>query len=127
FVELGAAHIRRIDRSRDAHALARGRHRGVESTAFVRDLGRRRRWSFSVTDPAELAQFHAVAREQDFRAVFDQEVGYVWNVMRRVGVPEPERNDLTQEVFLTVYTLFDDYDRSRPIKPWLFGIAYRTA
>src|SRR4026207_237338 len=32
-------------------------------------------------------------------------------------------DDLAQEVFLVVFRLIDQYDRSRPAWPWLMGIA----
>lgn len=62
-----------------------------------------------------------------FRAVFDAEHGYVWNTLRRLGVREADLLDQTQEVFVVVHGLLADYDPARPIRPWLFGIAYRIA
>ena len=63
----------------------------------------------------------------EFRSLFEREVSYVWNSLRRLGVREGDLPDQTQEVFVTVHAILDDYDRSRPLRPWLFGIAYRTA
>jgi RNA polymerase sigma-70 factor, ECF subfamily len=60
-----------------------------------------------------------------FRELFEGHVAYVWNSLRRLGVPDRDRDDLTQEVFMTVHALLEDYDPSRPVRPWLFGIAYR--
>jgi RNA polymerase sigma-70 factor (ECF subfamily) len=51
----------------------------------------------------------------------------VWNTLRRLGVREAEVLDQTQEVFVVVSSLLPDYDASRPVRPWLFGIAYRIA
>src|SRR5256885_10871648 len=34
--------------------------------------------------------------------------------------------DATQEVFATVAAVLGDYDPTRPLRPWLFGIAYRV-
>ena len=28
---------------------------------------------------------------------------------------------------MTVHALLDDYDRARPLRPWIFGITYRVA
>jgi len=65
--------------------------------------------------------------EAEFRALFDGELSYVLNTLRRLGVREADLPDQTQEVFVVVHALMDDYDRDRPLRPWLFGIAYRTA
>lgn len=62
-----------------------------------------------------------------FRGMFEAESGFVWNVLRRFGVPPRDLEDLTHDVFMTVYRRLDDYDRSRPLRPWLFGIAFRVA
>jgi RNA polymerase sigma-70 factor (ECF subfamily) len=51
----------------------------------------------------------------------------VWNTLRRLGVREADVLDQTQEVFLIVHSLLPDYDASRPVRPWLFAIAYRIA
>jgi RNA polymerase sigma-70 factor (ECF subfamily) len=47
--------------------------------------------------------------------------------MRRLGVRESDLLDQAQEVFVVVHGLFADYDPTRPIRPWLFAIAYRVA
>lgn len=62
-----------------------------------------------------------------FRELFDAHVDYVWNTLRRFGIPDAERDDVTQEVFLAVHDLLEDYDATRPFRPWLFAIAYRVA
>ena len=63
----------------------------------------------------------------DFRAVFQNESGYVWHTLRRLGVRDADLEDLTHDVLLTVYRKLGDYDPSRPLRPWLFGIALRVA
>lgn len=63
----------------------------------------------------------------DFRRMFDAELPYVLATLRRLGVQPRDVPDLAQEVFVTVHGLLDDYDASRPVRPWLFGIAYRIA
>jgi RNA polymerase sigma-70 factor (ECF subfamily) len=63
----------------------------------------------------------------DFRSVFENEFTYVWCSLKRLGVPEKDLKDQTQDVFLTVHNILGDYDPARPLRPWLFGIAYRFA
>lgn len=60
-------------------------------------------------------------------AVFDEHFDYVWHTLRRLGAREADLEDLTHEVFLKVHARLQDFDTSRPIRPWLFGFAYRVA
>jgi RNA polymerase sigma-70 factor (ECF subfamily) len=62
----------------------------------------------------------------DFEAVYDAEWGYVWVWLQRLGVQEDDLPDLTQEVFVRAYRAWGRCDFSRPLRPWLFGIAYRV-
>jgi RNA polymerase sigma-70 factor (ECF subfamily) len=72
-----------------------------------------------VTDPA--------ARAFAFHAVFESELDYVCASLRRLGVRPSDLEDLAQDVFIAVYRHLDEYDRARPLRPWIFGFAYRTA
>ena len=65
--------------------------------------------------------------EAGFRAIFEAEFSYVCRSLRRCGIRDADVEDLAHDVFLALYTRFDHVDRSRPIKPWLFGIAFRIA
>lgn len=60
------------------------------------------------------------------RAIYETHVGYVWNSLRRLGIPDADREDLCHEVFIALFR-GATYDPSRPLKPWLFGIAFRIA
>lgn len=63
----------------------------------------------------------------EFQAAFRSEFGYVWKTLRRLGVREADLPDVTHDVFVAFYRRLAEYDRARPLKPWLFGIAYRVA
>jgi RNA polymerase sigma-70 factor (ECF subfamily) len=63
----------------------------------------------------------------DFRAVYRAEVAYVCASLRRLGVRPADVEDMAHDVFVKVYRLLGDYDATRPLRPWLFGIALRTA
>jgi RNA polymerase sigma-70 factor (ECF subfamily) len=62
-----------------------------------------------------------------FRALFDENFGFVWNALRRLGVAEVDREDLANEVFFRVYQAIDQYDRTRSPRPWLVAFAARVA
>jgi RNA polymerase sigma-70 factor (ECF subfamily) len=63
----------------------------------------------------------------DFRKLFDAEVHYVWKTLRRLGVKPSDVEDVANVVWMTVHRRLDTYDRTRPVRPWLFGIAFRVA
>lgn len=59
--------------------------------------------------------------------IFRDHVSYVVHSLRRLGVREADVEDVAHEVFLVVHRRYADFDETRPIKPWLFGIAVRCA
>ena len=62
-----------------------------------------------------------------FRAIFDAHYDYVWISLRRLGVQDRDREDITNEVFFRVHSKLDTYDPARPVRPWLFAFAVRAA
>lgn len=62
-----------------------------------------------------------------FAEVFRSELTYVWNTLRRLGIPTRDLEDVSHEVFVVVHRQLQGFDASRPLRPWLFGIAYRCA
>src|SRR6185503_4577998 len=62
-----------------------------------------------------------------FREVFERELDFVWNCLRRLGIPERDLEDEALEVFLRVQNALHEYDAARSIRPWLSGFAYRVA
>lgn len=62
-----------------------------------------------------------------FRSLYQAEFAYVWNSLRRLGVRERDLEDLSHDLFMAVHRSLNDYDSSRPIRPWLFGFAFRIA
>jgi RNA polymerase sigma-70 factor (ECF subfamily) len=56
---------------------------------------------------------------------FEREYHYIVRTLRRFGAPASDAEDLAQEVFLVMWRRWRDYDASRPLRPWLAGIAYR--
>lgn len=63
----------------------------------------------------------------DFARVYRANLDYVWASLRRLGVSGADLEDVAHEVFLVVHRKLVEYDRARPLRPWLFGIAYRVA
>jgi len=61
------------------------------------------------------------------RELFVTHGPYVWNTLRRFGVPDSDLEDLTHDVFVQVQRHLREYDPTRPVRPWLFGFAFRLA
>ena len=61
------------------------------------------------------------------RGLYEAEADYVWNSLRRLGIPEADLEDVCQEVFMAAFERLERYDPSRAIRPWLFGIAFNLA
>jgi RNA polymerase sigma-70 factor (ECF subfamily) len=62
-----------------------------------------------------------------FRALFEEELVYVCQVLRRLGVADRDLDDAAQEVFVAVHAHFGEYDPARPPRPWLMAFAFNTA
>jgi RNA polymerase sigma-70 factor, ECF subfamily len=69
----------------------------------------------------------AYASELDFPALYEAEFTHVWHTLRRFGVQDRDLEDLCHDVFVAFYGARDRYDQSRPLRPWLTGIAFRIA
>lgn len=63
----------------------------------------------------------------DLGAVYGREFDWVWATLRRLGVAARNLPDVTHDVFVVVHRRAHTYDPSRPLRPWLFGVAYRVA
>lgn len=81
-----------------------------------------------VEEKAELqsAPSHGVPA-LDFRTIFELELGYVLRTLRRLGVAPADVEDMAHEVFMAAHDQLHRYDRARPMRPWLFGFAFRIA
>jgi RNA polymerase sigma-70 factor, ECF subfamily len=58
---------------------------------------------------------------------FAAEFDYLYRTVLRHGVPPQEAEDTVQEVFLTMWRYWSEYDSARPLRPWLAGIAVRIS
>jgi RNA polymerase sigma-70 factor (ECF subfamily) len=56
---------------------------------------------------------------------FDRELDYIFATLRRLGAASLEVEDLAQEVFIVLQRNWYSIDLTRPLRPYLFGIAFR--
>ena len=59
----------------------------------------------------------------DFDAIYEEMVGYVWNVVAHMGVHPSDAEDVVQEVFVTVYRRLGEFEGRARLKTWVFRIA----
>lgn len=62
----------------------------------------------------------------DFESVYRAEFAYVYRALRYLGARDADIEDLAHDVFIVVHRRLGTFDPSRPIRPWLFGIAYHV-
>jgi RNA polymerase sigma-70 factor (ECF subfamily) len=58
---------------------------------------------------------------------FLAELDYIHASLRRLGTARSDIEDLAQEVFLVLHRNWTRRDSARPLRPYLFGIAFRIA
>ncbi len=56
---------------------------------------------------------------------FDRELDYVFATLRRLGAPPRDTEDLAHDVFMVLFRNWATLDTERPLRPYLFGIAFR--
>ncbi|MES1175583.1 MAG: sigma-70 family RNA polymerase sigma factor [Myxococcales bacterium] len=58
---------------------------------------------------------------------FAREVDYLYATLQRLGARPADIDDLLQDIFVVLYRHWPTLDLSRPLRPWLFGVAFRVA
>jgi len=77
--------------------------------------------------PSEAIAPPVTPEPPEFRDLFETEFGYVARTLRYLGIRSNDIEDVTHDVFLHVFRHLAAFDASRPLRPWLFGFAYRIA
>lgn len=57
---------------------------------------------------------------------YEREFDYLVRTLRRLGAAAHDVEDLAHEVFLVLHQGWDKYDPERPLRAYLFGIAFRV-
>jgi RNA polymerase sigma-70 factor (ECF subfamily) len=63
--------------------------------------------------------------EHECVRAFDRELEYVFAALRRLGAPSSDIEDLAHDVFVVLIRNWATLDTERPLRPYLFGVAYR--
>jgi RNA polymerase sigma-70 factor, ECF subfamily len=62
-----------------------------------------------------------------FEEIVRTHAPYVWRVLRSLGVPEHDVEDLSQETFLVVHRTLARFEGRSKLRTWIYGIALRVA
>src|SRR4029079_5152443 len=57
---------------------------------------------------------------------YDRELDYLFETLQRLGAGPREVEDLAQEVFVVLHRNWATLDRTRPLRRYLFGGAFRV-
>ncbi len=63
--------------------------------------------------------------QSDCVSAFDKELNYVFATLRRLGAAPYDVEDLAQELFVVLHRNWNTLDHTSPLRPYLFGIAFR--
>jgi RNA polymerase sigma-70 factor (ECF subfamily) len=74
-----------------------------------------------------LRRLESVPPPLAFEAVYREHFSMVWRVLRRLGVPERDVPDATQDVFVVVHRTLDAFDQRSRVTTWLYAICLRIA
>jgi RNA polymerase sigma-70 factor, ECF subfamily len=67
----------------------------------------------------------ATAPENACLDAFDRELDYIFATLQRLGAAPHEVEDLAQDVFVVLHRHWDSLEKDRPIRPYMFGVAFR--
>lgn len=62
-----------------------------------------------------------------FDDVYEREFAYVSRTLGRLGIAPSDLPDGVHDVFVIVYRKWGELDPTRPVRPWLYGIARKWA
>lgn len=63
----------------------------------------------------------------DLAEVFRENGAFVFRLLRRLGIPDADVDDVVQDVFVAVHRAWDRYEERNQLRAWLYRIAVREA
>ena len=66
-----------------------------------------------------------IVHKEPLLEAYQRELAYIFHALRWLGARPHEIEDLAQEVFIALGRTWSRYDASRPLRPYLFGVAFR--
>ncbi|HEY5453468.1 MAG TPA: sigma-70 family RNA polymerase sigma factor, partial [Polyangia bacterium] len=68
----------------------------------------------------------APAPETSCLEAYNRDLDYLFETLQRLGAGAREVEDLAQEVFVVLHRHWPALDTTRPLRPYLFGVAFRV-
>lgn len=65
-------------------------------------------------------------RKDPVLEAYQHEISYIFHALRWLGARAEDAEDLAQEVFIALRRSWPRFDTSRPIRPYLYGVAFRV-
>ncbi len=72
------------------------------------------------------SQEDALPIAPEFEELYREHYPFVWQSVRRLGIPDADVDDVVQDVFVVVHRRLGDFEGRSSLRTWLFGIAYRV-
>lgn len=77
--------------------------------------------------PSGISVSEPVPRPLSAAQIFKEQGAFVLRLLRRLGVPDSDLDDVVQDVFLIVHRSLDRYEERNHLRAWLYRIAVREA
>ena len=61
-----------------------------------------------------------------FAELYETYFTFVWRSARRLGTPEPNLDDVVQEIFMVAFRRQDEFEGRSSVKTWLYGIVFNV-
>jgi RNA polymerase sigma-70 factor, ECF subfamily len=74
------------------------------------------------TESCRSNQARPLAGPPAFNLLYEEHFAFVWRNVRRLGVRQPEIDDVVQEVFIVVHRKLETFEPRTSIRAWIFGI-----
>jgi RNA polymerase sigma-70 factor (ECF subfamily) len=63
----------------------------------------------------------------ELKKIYVEWADFVWLTLQRLGVRRQDLDDVCHDVFIIAYRKLPEFDRTRKVNAWLFGICVRVA
>lgn len=106
---------------KDGHAIFAKRSRSRDNFSTADTIG-----GVSYLRLVRSGAAPAPSQETDCVEAFERELDYLFVLLQRFGARPADVEDLLQDIFVVLRRHWPKLDTTRPLRPWLFGVAVRV-
>lgn len=77
------------------------------------------------TDYHNLIQLTLSANQEAYSELYDKTIQDIYRTAHFLIEEKVDVDDVVQEIYIQIYQSLSKYDRERPFRPWLMGLAVR--